>query len=152
MTDYWPQEPGAVFDASSYILPCYPDGSISEMSSVTVGTTVAGRLSVIVSSALGDGIGIALKEATAAGVPERIPVLFYGVAKVTYGQAGTAVTMGKFVINSITTTFTTATGMETYLGCDQLVLFGGASYIMGMTLQACAAGTDQGLILVGKCI
>jgi hypothetical protein len=150
MTDYWPQEEGAIFDAESYILPCRPDDTISELSSVKVGTTVAGRISVTVSAALGDGIAIALKAATSAGVPTRIPCIFYGVCKVTYGQSGTAVTMGSFVMNSITTTFLTndCGGFTT----SDMKVFGGASYVMGMALQACAAGTDEGIILVGKCM
>ena len=79
MTDYWPQEEGAVFDAGSYILPCYPEGTISELSSVKPGaSTTAGRIDVVVSAAFGDGIGIALKASTGAGAPSRIPILFYG--------------------------------------------------------------------------
>ena len=147
MTDYYPQEEGAVFDASSYIIPCYPDGAISEMSSVTVGTTVAGRVSVIVSSALGDGIGIALKEATGAGVPTRIPVLFYGVAKVSDGnRAGYLSIAGSFAINSVTTAFMTLSGAQDYA---DLVVGGGSSYIMGMWLQSGGA-LGEALLLVGK--
>ena len=149
MTDYWPQEEGAVFDAGSYILPCYPEGTISELSSVKPGaSTTAGRIDVVVSAAFGDGIGIALKASTGAGAPSRIPTLFYGALKVTFGQSGTAVTMGAFVMNSITTTYAT-TDAGTIASTD-LVVFGGSSYVMGMTLQACAAGTDEGIILVGK--
>lgn len=149
MTDYYPQEEGAVFDANSYILPCRPDDTTSEMSSVKVGTTVAGRISVTVSAAFGDGIGIALKAATGAGAPSRIPVLFYGIVKVTAGQSGTVVTSGTFCTNSITTTYACGDGF----GLSQystLVVGGGASYVMGMALQTTAAGTDEFLMLVGK--
>jgi len=152
MTDMWPQEEGAVFDANSYILPCYPEGTISEMSSVKPGaTTTAGRIDVTASTALGDGIGIALKEATGAGVPERIPVLFYGACKVLYSQTGTAVVMGEIVMNSITTTYYSGAATVGNLWAD-LEAGGGASFIMGIALQACAAGDDEGLILVGKCV
>jgi len=149
MTDYWPQEEGAVFDAEAYILPCYPEGGITELSSVKPGaSTTAGRIDVVVSAALGDGIGVALKTASSGGVPSRIPILFYGAMKVTFGQSGTAVTMGAFVMNCITTAFITTDAGTFYY--DDLKVFGGSSYVMGMTLQACAAGTDEGLILVGK--
>ncbi len=148
MADYYPQEEGAVFDANSYIIPCYPDGAISEMSSVKLGTTVSGRISVIVSSALGDGCGIALKAATGAGAPSRIPIIFYGIVKVTGGSAGTVITTQTFIINSITTAFV---GTGTCAAAN-VKLFGGASYIMGMALQTTAAGTDEFLLLVGKCI
>ena len=142
-TDFWPQEEGAVFDAGSYILPCYPDGAISEMSSVTIGTSVAGRISVAVSAAVGDGIGIALRAATGAGVPIRIPVIFYGACKVLYTAAVAA--MGKFVINATTTTFA-AIGATAF---NSLVIGTGASYVMGLALQGVDA-SGEGIILVGK--
>ena len=143
MVDYWPQEEGCVFDADAYILPCRPDDAILEMSAVKVGTTVAGRISVLPSAAKGDGIGIALKAATAAGAPSRIPVLFRGIAKVIAdAQAATA---GVFAVNNITTEFRDAA--TNVVG--NLVLFTGASYIMGMWLQSGAAGSDV-LLLVGK--
>jgi len=148
MTDYWPQEENAVFDAESYILPCYPEGSISEMSSVKANaSTTAGRLDVAASTAYGDGLGIALKAATGAGAPSRIPVLFYGAAKLTFDQSA-AVTMGQFVMNSITTTYAVPTVSE----AGTLKLFGGSSYVMGMALQTTAAGSDECIVLVGKCI
>ena len=149
MADYWPQEEGAVFDANNYILPCRPDGTILEMSSVTAGTTVAGRISVIVSSAVGDSVGVALKAAASAGVPERIPVLFYGVIKTTYTTpAAGATTMGQFVMNSITTTVMRYGGA---LWASLVASAAGSSRIMGMALQSCA-DADEALVLVGKCV
>jgi hypothetical protein len=148
-TDYYPQEEGAVWDAQSYILPCYPDGAISEVSSVKPGTTVAGRISVIVSAALGDGIGIALRASTGAGAPTRIPILFYGVCKVTTTANVSA--MGEFFMNHSTTTFSGATGCGTVqYAATCLKVAGGGSYIMGMALQADAAGSGEILLLVGK--
>ena len=143
MVDYWPQEEGAVFDADAYILPCRPDAAITEMSAVKVGTTVAGRISVLASAAIGDGIGIALKAATGAGAPSRIPILFRGIAKVLADGAGA--TAGVFAVNNVTTTFKDAA--TNVVG--NLVLFTGLSYIMGMFLQTGAAGSDV-LLLVGK--
>jgi hypothetical protein len=146
MTDYYPSEEGAIFDAESYIIPCYPDGAIAETSSVKLGTTVAGRISVAVSTALGDGVGIALKASTGAGAPTRIPILFYGIIKVACSGTGHEATTGLFAINSITTTYATS---ETNTVAN-LVFGGGASYIMGMWLQTAAAVADEALLLVGK--
>jgi hypothetical protein len=156
-TDIYPQEEGAVFDANSYILPCYPLGSISEVSAVALGTTTAGRISVEAADALGDGQGIALKAATGAGVPSRIPVLFYGVCKVSI-KATETVTTGAMCMNHSTPTqftFGASTGIMT-TAIATLAITGGASYIMGMALQGgggpAASRSDEILILVGKCI
>ena len=146
MADYYPQEEGAIFDAGSYIVPCYPDGAIDEMSSVKMGTTVAGRVSVIVSAAIGDGIGIALRASTGAGAPKSIPILFYGIAKVACDGTGHEAATGIFAVNSITTTYATA---DTNV-IGNLVLGGGSSYIMGMWLQTVATKGDEALLLVGK--
>ena len=146
MTDYYPQEEGAVFDANSYIIPCYPDGAVTEMSSVKPGTTVAGRISVAASTALGDGWGIALKAATDTGVPRRIPVIFYGVVKVTDSStAGYLAYAGSFAINSITTTYASE-----FYSPAELKPWGGDHYIMGMWLQGTGVAADECLLLVGK--
>jgi hypothetical protein len=149
MVDYYPQEKGAVFDANSYIIPCYPDGAVSEMSSVKMGTVVAGRISVAASAASGDGVGIALKAATGAGAPSRIPVIFYGIVKVTGGSiANHYAIAGSFAYNL-------STGTE-FLGLQastiaNLVMGGGSSYIMGLWLQGVSGGSaPSALLLVGK--
>lgn len=146
MTDFYPQEEGAIFDAYSYIIPCYPDGAISEMSSVKLGTTVAGRISVAASAAIGDGVGIALRAASGAGAPTRIPILFQGVAKVTFTPA---VAAGEFCMNlAAPTTFTA--GADNTSTVATMVWGGGASYMMGMVLQSTGGAADEALILVGK--
>ena len=151
MTDYYPQEEGAIFDAGSYIIPCYPDDAIAEMSAVEMGTTVAGRVSVKVANALGDGCAVALKASSDTGVPLRIPVLFYGIVKLTSAATST-VTTGTFCMNNTTTTY--AFGASIGLDTDLLTLVvgGGASYIMGMALQghAYSNDADEILVLVGK--
>ena len=149
-TDYYPQEEGAIFDANSYIVPCYPDGAISEMSSVKLGTVVAGRLSVVVSAASGDGVGIALRASSGAGVPSRIPVLFYGIAKVTSSSiAGYYLMAGSFAMNNATTTYMAHQANTV----AELVIGAGGSYIMGLVLQGPATGdqsANEVLLLVGK--
>jgi hypothetical protein len=147
MTDYYPQEEGAIFDANSYILPCRPDDAVSELSSVLLGTTVAGRISVGPSTDLGDGVGVALKAASGAGAPSRIPVLFYGVVKAACSGAGYLAVAGSFAMNSITTTYCGLGGAQAF---DDLVVGGGDSYVMGMWLQTAAAAADECLLLVGK--
>lgn len=148
MTDYYSQEEGAVFDSNSYIIPCRPDGAVSEMSSVKMGTTVAGRISVAASTATGDGIGIALKAASGAGAPSRIPVLFYGIAKVTSSAiANYYLIAGSFAMNNTTTTFMA----HSAIAYTVTVAGGGASYVMGLCLQGVSGGTgDEVLLLVGK--
>lgn len=149
MTDYYPQEEGAVFDANSYIVPCYPDGAISEMSAVKMGTTASGRISVItVGADTGTGVGIALRASTDAGAPSRIPVLFYGIAKVTDGAiANYHLIAGSFAMNNGTAAFIA----HQAVAYNVLVVGGASSYIMGMCLQGVSGGTgDEVLILVGK--
>lgn len=148
MTDYYPQEEGAVFDSCSYIIPCYPDAAISEMSAVKVGTTASGRISVTVPASSGDGIGIALKAATGAGAPSRIPVLFYGIAKVTSSAiANYYLIAGSFAMNNTTTTYIA----DPSVAYNAMVAGGGGSYIMGLCLQGVSGGTgDEVLLLVGK--
>jgi len=147
-TDWYPSEEGAIFEDAAFILPCRPDGEILEMSSVKMGTSVAGRISVVASAALGDGVGIALRASASAGVPERIPVLFYGGIKTTRSNGDTNITSGNFVMNSITTTVTDVGTMA----IASLEGFGGASHILGMALQTTTADADEILVLVGKCV
>lgn len=149
MVDYYPQEEGAVFDASSYIIPCYPDGAISELYSVKMGTTVAGRISVAATTTSGSGVGIALKAASGAGAPSRIPIIFYGIVKVTGGSiANHYAIAGSFAYNLTTG--------AAYLGLQAtayatLVVGGGSSYIMGLWLQGVSGGSaSESLLLVGK--
>jgi hypothetical protein len=149
MTDFYPQEEGAIFDADSYIIPCYPDGAVTELASVKFGTTVAGRISIAQSTALGDGFGIALKEATGAGAPSRLPILVRGIVKVTQSGLATkwCAVAGSYMINSIITTYTCLGGAQDWL---DLKVGGGASYIAGMCLQTGTAAGDEVLLLFGK--
>ena len=149
MVDYWPREEGAVFDGGMYILPCRPDSLILELSSVKPGATVAGRISVTASTTKADGIGIALKAASAAGIPERIPVCFFGALKLLYDDTASATPMGGFVYNSITTTVCI---VEAPVWADLVASGAGSSYILGMALQAGTTGDDNQVVLVGKCL
>ena len=74
---------------------CYADGAITEGYPVKWGTSGASKLPVAASAAFGDGVGIALKTAGAAG--DIIPVCFHGLVKMTLGETlaiGDAVVAG----------------------------------------------------------
>ena len=151
MTDFYPQEEGAVFDTHSYIVPCYPTAAISEMAAVKLvaANTVAGRISVTPSADLGEGVAIALKAASGAGVPSRIPILFHGVAKITL--TATAVS-GEFVMSALAasaTQYTAGGDIGTFLWAN-LCVGTGASNVMGMLLQTTGGASDEALLLVGK--
>ena len=149
-TDVYPQEEGAIFDANSYIVPAYPDDTISEMSAVQPGTTVAGRISVAVADALGNGYAIALKASTGAGAPSRIPIILFGIVKVSLTATHTC-TAGDSVMNNTTTTF--SSGASLGITFTSLVPRG-SSHIMGIALQGgggpAAARSDEILICVGR--
>jgi len=154
MTDYWPQEEGAVFDSDSYIIPCYPMNAISEMSAVKLGTSAAnlaaGQISVLASTATGDGVGISLKAASAVGAPSRIPILFYGIAKVTGSAiANYYLQVGSFAMNNTTTTYLA----HKSIAYNVTVPGGAASHVLGLVISGAAATTGSGdevLLLVGK--
>ena len=153
MTDYWSKEEGAIFDAYSYIIPCYASAAVTEGSCVTGYTSAPadGFIYVTMSSALGDGVGVAVRAALAAG--DVIPVLFYGMFKfiVHWATVSTPVGFGSFVVNSITTTVvsTVCAGWNNASATCSAVL-GGGSFILGMCVQKQAVSNDEALILVGK--
>ena len=144
----WPEADGVIVEGFS-IGFCYADDtSITANGFVKVGTHAASRVPVAVSALCGDAIGMAMKTPVAIG--DMIPVLFYGVAKVTTAYADTSLKpyIGSFLMNS---TATTVTGVGA-LVLANLELFTGASYILGMALQTPGATADEILALVGKCI
>ena len=148
-TDFWPQEEGCIFDANAYIVPCYPDGAIGELGAVAMGTTVAGRISVIAVGAAvtGDGVAVALRAATGAGVPSRIPILFYGAVKLTSTSiANYYLQAGSFVMNNGLALYQSTTGEV----LTTLKVGGGASYVLGLCIVGGPAAGDECLVLVGK--
>ena len=153
VVDYYPQEEGAVFDSESYIIPCYPDGAIAEVCSVKFGTTVAGRISVItVANDTGTGVGIALRASSGAGVPSRIPIIFYGIVKVTTTAVESRTCLaGSFAMNNGTSKFLS----EATLAYAALqVAAASGSNIMGLCvggpLTTAGLAGDEVLLLVGK--
>jgi len=148
-TDWWPDQDGRIVDGCTVGF-CYADStSITANQAVKVGTSASGRLAVTVAAACGDGIGIALKAPVAVGDP--VPVLFYGLMKLTACYGGAAATTGKisigsFVMNSAVAGVCGGSMAETTLQS----LACGASYILGLALQSATATSDEILVLVGK--
>ena len=136
--DYWPDEEGSIVDG--FICGfCYADGAIGEGEIVTWGTSAAGRVAVIVSSAVGDGIGVALKEAGAAGA--IIPVAFSGIVKLT---AGETMAIGELITNLSDTLIASMGTSDTWCANE------GVSHILGCTMQAGADDDgDELLCLIG---
>jgi len=145
-TDYWPDQDGRISDGFT-IGYCYADSTdITAGGYVKVGSPASGRVAVTVAAAVGDAIGVILKAPVVEG--EHIPVLFYGVMKLTQSSVGDTTTVGEFVMNSANSGFVHM-AVPLWSG---LVLGGGASYILGMALQTTTANGDEILVLVGKCI
>lgn len=147
-TDWYPSEENVIMEDSCYIVPMRPDGAINEMSAVKFGTSTSGRISVAAAAAVADGWGIALRAATAANTPARIPVLLYGICKQTQSGTGSTITQGNFVMNSAASgVVKMGNGVST-----NGVLFAGSSYVLGMAMQTTTANGDEILVCVGKCL
>ncbi len=144
MTDHWPQLPTGVPLTTGYEIGfCYCTAGVTEGYAVTKGTHASGKIPVTVSGAIGDGIGVVLKTGSAG---DYVPVLFYGAIKL---DTSSAITIGRFVVNA--SGGATVAQIST-VGSDisaTLVVFGGASYVLGMAMQTAASG-DEIVVLVGK--
>ena len=151
MTDLYPSEEGYISDGS-IIGYCTADAAIALHSGVQIGaTSTSGAILVVAGSADGDSVGIALKEATAAG--DRIPVCFYGVVKFV---GGAVIAEGDQVISDASATY--ALPIQTYTH-DEFAWYRGVcagvtgtGWRLGMALQAAAASGDEFLLLVGRVI
>ena len=99
--DWYPDEEGSIVDGLICGF-CYADGAIAEGNIVKWGTTAAGRVAVIVSAAVGDGIGVALKAASGAGV--MVPVAFSGIVKMLVNET---LVIGDLVLNPVSYTHLT---------------------------------------------
>lgn len=144
MTDYWPDEEGLIVHGID-IGFATAVAAIAEGAPCKVGTSASGAVSVTTAAGIGDAVAVALKAIGAGAVG---PIAYSGVMKMTAAQTA-AINIGEFVMNSseggvIHQTVAwggTATGLK---------LFGGASYVLGMALQASAAKEDEILVLLGK--
>lgn len=149
MTDLYPDEEGYIGDGA-VIGFCRATAAIALHSAVQLHATgVSGVISVTAGAADGDGIGVALKEATAVG--DRIPVCFYGVVKMV---AGAVLAEGDMAKNDASATYVLPIDTLTH---DEFELWRGVSggatstaWRLGMCLQAAAASGDEFLLLVGR--
>jgi len=137
VTDWYPDEEGSIVDG----LICgfaYADAAIAEGNIVTWGTSASGRVAVTPSVAVGDGIGVALKAASGAGV--YVPVAFSGIVKLSVDET---LAIGALVIN---------TGSLTLVGMGAsttLYINSATQMIIGCTMQASTDETDELLVLLG---
>jgi len=136
--DYWPDEEGSIVDG--FICGfCYADGAIGEGRIVTWGTSAVGRIAVIASSAVGDGVGVALKDAGAAGA--IIPVAFSGIVKMTTEET---VVIGNYIVSQDSVSVSAERTVASW------TLNGGTHQILGCTMQAGADDNgDELLCLLG---
>ena len=146
MTDLYPSEEGYISDG--YVIGyCKAQAAIELHDSVHIhGTAVSGIISVGTTTADGNAIGIALKEAAANDV---IPVCFFGVVKLV---AGDTLTAGDCLINDSLGTYqlpmpnTTSSNATIFRGLN----YTGSRVRMGTALQNGAASGDELLVLVGR--
>ena len=92
--DYWPEQDGIIVKGLVCGF-CYADAAVNAGEIVKWGTSATSRIAVTPSTAVGDGIGVALKTASGAGV--IIPVAFSGIVKVTTSET---LSIGNLVINA----------------------------------------------------
>jgi len=146
-TDWWPTQEGRIVDGLT--LNCIAeDSAIVEGSAVCFGTSTSGQITVDGASGLGDGWGVALKASAAAGDP--VPILVFGLYKMTTSNGSGNPVQGEFVMNS-TTIYVTSTE-DCGFTYDTLAAMdvGGASYLLGMAMQTATATGDEIIIFVGK--
>jgi len=136
--DYWPDEEGSIVDG--FICGfCYADGAIGEGRIVKWGTSASGRVAVAASTAVGDGIGVCLKDAGAAGA--IVPVAFSGIVKLT---AGETLSIGNLIVN-LSSIYIAGMGAST-----TLFLNSHTQHVLGCTMQAGADDDgDELLCLLG---
>ena len=137
MTDYYPDEEGSIVDGLICGF-CYADAAVGEGQIVKWGTSASGRVAVTSGAAVGDGIGVALKAASGAGV--YIPVAFSGIVKMTTAET---LAIGELVISASSLAIVGIGGSNT------LTINSATQKILGCTMQACVAPADELLVLLG---
>jgi hypothetical protein len=137
VTDWYPDEEGSIVDGLICGF-CYADGAIGEGNIVKWGTSAAGRVAVAASTAVGDGIGVALKEASGAGA--YIPVAFSGIVKMTVDET---LAIGDLVISESVTQIVGVGDSTT------LTINSATQKIIGCLMQASTDEDDEVLVLLG---
>ena len=138
--DWWPEQDGRITDGLTIM--CNAEGATTEGAACKFGTSTASQIRVQDAAAVGDGFGIMLKAAASAG--EGVPVLVYGLHKMTI--SGTF-TQGAVVMNTATPTIAIAAGLT---AITTLTTFGGNSRILGTAMQTAVTTADKCVIFIGK--
>ena len=143
-TDWWPTQEGRISDG--FTIKCIAEASTTEGSACKFGTSTSGQITVQDAAALGDGFGVMLRAAGAAG--EAIPVVILGLVKMTTSSDAAWPAHGQMVLNSTTIYVVEADDVD----CTAGTLFGagGASYLLGMAMQTATATADEIIICVGR--
>ena len=135
--DWYPDEEGSIVDGLICGF-CYADGALAEGNIVKWGTSAVGRVAVIVSAAVGDGIGVALKAASGAGA--YVPVAFSGIVKMLVNET---LAIGDLVLNLDTISIGGIGDSNT------LCINSFTQKILGCIMQASADDEDEVLVLLG---
>jgi hypothetical protein len=137
--DYWPEQDGIIVKGLICGF-CYADNAVNAGEIVKWGTSAVSRIAVTPSTAIGDGVGVALKTASATG--DIIPVAFSGIIKMTTSET---LSIGNLVINANSLTLV---GMN---ASNKLCLNSNATgQIMGCLMQTGADDNgDEVLVLLG---
>ena len=137
VTDWYPDEEGSIVDGLICGF-CYADGAIAEGDVVTWGTSASGRVAVKAGVAVGDGIGVALKAASGAGV--FLPVAFSGIVKLTVDET---LSIGALVISQSSIALV-GMGLS-----NTLYINSATQMIIGCLMQESTDESDEVLTLLG---
>ena len=138
--DYWPQEEGYIVEGSP-VMMCVTSSAVTENCVVRLTATTAGAVTVGVTAAWGDCVGVALRDVDSG---QMCPVAFHGVVKML---ADATLALGQQVCSSAAGAnkiIDTPTSANIKLGDD------GSAYVLGTTLQAAADDQDEILLLLGR--
>jgi hypothetical protein len=142
--DAYAEEDGVLLDGFS-IGFCTLVNVVAGLQQVALGATqVVGTVSVLAGSAQGDSVGIAMKGGNTGDV---VPVLLYGVAKLTIigtGVAGVSVESGVTSGQAVPVATQTAGAFTRYKTFN----WTGTAFILGKMLQTAATSGDSVLVLI----
>lgn len=133
--DYWPEQDGVIVKGLICGF-CYADAAVNAGEIVKWGTSAAGRVAVTPSTAVGDGVGVAMKTAAAGQI---FPVIFSGLVKMTTSET---LSIGNLVINADSLSIV-GIGASTKLSINSAT-----QMVLGCTMQAGADDNGDELIVM----
>ena len=135
--DYWPEQDGVIVKG----LICgfaYADAAVAAGDIVKWGTSASGRVAVTPSTAVGDGVGVALKAADAG---QRFPLAYSGIVKMTTSET---LAIGNLVISGSSRSVV-GIGASTKLSINSAT-----QMVLGCLMQAGADDDgDEVLVMLG---